>query len=86
MDRARYFVGVVMLLLAAVGGVFVFQLLGDEDDSQWFALHVELHNVEGLLPGADVKYRGVLVGSVRRVSLREDGKKGVATLLIAGAY
>ena len=82
MDRVRYLIGVATLLLAVAGGLFLFNLLGEVDESRYFGLHVEFRNVEGLLKGADVKYRGVLVGSVRRVALREDGKQGIAHVVL----
>ena len=81
-DRIRYLIGVATLITALAGGVFLFNLLGDEDKSQYFRVHLEFRNVEGLLPGADVKYRGVQVGSVRQVTLRDDGKKGIATIVL----
>lgn len=82
MDRARYLIGILTLLLALAGGSFLVNLLSDEDQSLYFRLNVEYRNVEGLLPGADVKYRGVRVGSVRRVALRDDGGKGVAIIAL----
>lgn len=82
MDRARYLIGLVTLLLAVAGGAYLVQILGDEDKSQYFRVDVEFRNVGGLLPGADVKYRGVQVGHVRRVTLRDDGKKGIAVLAL----
>ena len=82
MDRVRYLIGVLTLVVAAAGGVYLFKLLSDEDKSLYFRLGLEFHNVEGLLPGADVKYRGVNVGSVRGVTLRDDGRKGVAALAL----
>ncbi len=82
MDRFRYFLGVVTLALAVAGGWYLVELLQDEDKSRYFRLNVEFRDVGGLLPGADVKYRGVLVGSVRHVTLREDGKKGIATIVL----
>jgi len=82
MDRIRYLVGIVTLLLAVAGGVYLVNLLGDEDQSLYFRLDVEYRNTQGLLPGADVKYRGVRVGNVRRVQLRDDGKKGVAVIAL----
>lgn len=82
MDRARYLVGVLTLLMALLGGSFLVRILSDDDQSLYFRINVEHHNVEGLLPGADVKYRGVRVGSVRRVTLRDDGGKAVAIIAL----
>ena len=82
MDRVRYLIGIVTLVLAIAGGTYLINLLSDEDQSEYFRLNVEYRNVEGLLPGADVKYRGVRVGSVRRVALRDDGAKGIAIIAL----
>src|SRR5262245_44450773 len=82
MDRARYLIGLLTLLLAIAGGVYLVKILGDEDKSLYFRVDVEFRNVEGLLTGADVKYRGVQVGHVRRVTLRDDGRKGIAVLAL----
>lgn len=82
MDRVRYLIGVATLVLAIAGGAYLVNLLSDEDKSLYFRLRVEFLNVEGLLPGADVKYRGVQVGSVREVALRDDGRKGIAVLAL----
>ncbi|MEM7204234.1 MAG: MlaD family protein [Planctomycetota bacterium] len=82
MDRFRYLIGVVTLLLAGAGGLFLFSLLGDEDQSQFFRLNVEFRSLSGLQPGAVVKYRGVVVGNVRDTSLRDDGRKAIATVVL----
>ncbi len=80
MDRLRYLIGLVTLAVAVGGAAFLLQLLGDEDRSRYFRLNLQFRDVQGLLPGADVKYRGALVGSVHRVTLRDDGRKGVASI------
>jgi len=83
MDRLRYLLGLVTLVAAAIGGLYLMRLLGDEDRSGYFRVSVEFRDVGGLMPGADVRYRGVIVGSVRQVKLRDDGRKGIAVLDLA---
>lgn len=63
-------------------GLFLFDLLADEDRSGLFTLRLEFRDVRGLKPGADVRYRGVPVGAVRDVGLSGDGEKGLVTILL----
>ena len=82
MDRARYLLGLVTLVFAIAGGVFLWRLLADRDTGDRFHLSLEWKTMRGLSAGADVRYRGVRIGSVRSVRLSEDGTRGVADLQI----
>lgn len=82
MERLRYAIGLVILGLAGVGAWVLYAALQDVDPARLFHVHVLMRNARGLQSGADVRYRGVLVGSVRRVDLTEDGKKAIATLVL----
>lgn len=86
MDRARYLLGLLTLALTIAGGVFLFDLLGDRGDAERYRLQLEFKSVRGLKSGADVRFRGVTIGSVRHVRLAEDGKRGVVTLLLEHGY
>jgi len=86
MTRVRYLVGVATLAAAAVGGYLLFDLLRAPDRSDIFFLRVEFRDVLGLRPAAEVRHRGVPVGTVRRVELRRDGERAVVDLALdAGA-
>src|SRR5215831_2830028 len=82
MDRARYLLGLVTLALAIAGAVFLWRLLEDHDSSGRFRLQVEFKSLRGLKAGADVRYRGVTIGSVRQVRLADDGMRAVAELVL----
>ncbi len=82
MNHARYVLGLVTLVLAALAGWYLVGLLDTEAGDRGFQLQVEFLDLRGLKPGADVKYRGVAVGDVRRVDISKDGKRALVTLLI----
>lgn len=77
MSRARYLVGVATLAVAAAGGYWLVDLLRSGQNAEYHALQLEFRDSRSLKAGADVRYRGVRVGSVRRVALREDGQRAV---------
>ncbi|MEZ5966612.1 MAG: MlaD family protein [Planctomycetota bacterium] len=85
MTRVRYLVGVATLAATIVGGYLLFDLVRSPDRSQLFTLRIEFKDVRGLRPGADVRYRGVPVGSVRRVDLRPDGERAGIELVLEPA-
>jgi hypothetical protein len=87
MHRTRYLVGLLTLALAAGGAWFLWDLLGSADDQPGLHLRVDFRDARGLRPGADVRYRGVTVGTVRTVRVGGDGSKAVVDLLLdpAGA-
>lgn len=80
MHRLRYLIGLMILLLAAGGVWFFTSVLGGNDGRPGFRINVEFRDARGLRAGADVRYRGVTVGSVRHVQISRDGSKAVAEL------
>ena len=86
MDRARYLLGLLTLALTIAGGVFLWRLLADRDAGDRFRLSLEWKTMRSLTAGADVRYRGVTIGSVRHVRLAEDGSRGAAELQIEPGY
>lgn len=86
MDRIRYLIGLATLATAGVLGFVLFQLLADENPDGYFPVRLEFADVRGLGPGAEVRYRGVRVGSVREIGLSPDGEKGVVTALLESEH
>ena len=86
MDRIRYLIGLATLAAAGVLGFVLFQLLADENPDGYFPIRLEFADVRGLGPGAEVRYRGVRVGSVREIGLSPDGEKGVVTVLLEAEH
>jgi hypothetical protein len=85
MHSLRYLLGSLTLAGAVVGAVWIVQLLRNLDDRPGLPLQVEFRDARGLRAGADVRYRGVTVGTVRSVSVAADGGKAVAQLLLEPA-
>lgn len=82
MHRLRYLIGTLTLLAAIVGAWWIVRLLQSLDDRPGLALQVEFQQARGLRGGADVRYRGVTVGTVRSVSIAGDGSKAVAHVIL----
>lgn len=82
MERLRYALGLIILGIAGAGAWILYAALEDVDPARLFHVHVLVRNARGLQAGADVRYRGVVVGSVRRVDLTDDAKKAVATIVL----
>lgn len=82
MHRFRYLIGWLTLVLAAVGAVWIVRVLRHLDERPGLPLQVEFREARGLRAGANVRYRGVNVGTVRAVSISSDGSKAVAQLLL----
>lgn len=82
MHRARYLVGCLVLLGAFLGAVWFVRVLQDLDQREGLPLSIEFRDARGLRAGADVRYRGVNVGTVRSVAIAADGKKATANVLI----
>lgn len=87
MHRVRYLIGLLTLAAAIAGAVWIVRLLRSFDERPGLSLQVEFRDARGLRAGADVRYRGVTVGTVRAVSISGDGSKAAAQLLLdpAGA-
>lgn len=82
MSRVRYLVGLATLAGAGVAGYWLYDMVRSRERTDLFALHVEFRDARGLKAGADVKHRGVPVGTVRRVELRDDGQRAVIDLVM----
>ncbi len=82
MQSLRYLIGSLTLAAAVVGAVWIVRTLRNLDDRPGLLLQVEFRDARGLRPGADVRFRGVTVGTVRAVSVATDGSKAVAQLLL----
>lgn len=82
MQSLRYLIGSLTLVGAVVGAVWIVRVLRNVDDRPGLPLHVEFRDARGLRAGADVRYRGVTVGTVRSVAVAADGSKAVAQLLL----
>ena len=67
MSRARLIVGLALAALAVA--FFALSRIGPGE----YAVSAVFTDVRGLVPGADVRAGGVRVGSVREISLGEDG-------------
>lgn len=85
MHRLRYLLGLLTLLAAALGGLWLQRALRNLDEQPGVALQVEFREARGLRPGAIVRHRGVAVGVVRAVALSPDGDKAVVQVLIEPA-
>lgn len=85
MQSLRYLIGSLTLAGAVVGAVWIVRMLQNLDDRPGLALQVEFRDARGLRAGADVRYRGVTIGTVRSVSVATDGGKAVAQLLLEPA-
>jgi len=82
MNRLRYILGVLILVVTAMGGSWLAGILRDLDDRPGLALQIEFRDARGLRAGADVRHRGVTVGKVRSVSLAGDGERAVVRVLL----
>jgi hypothetical protein len=87
MHRYRYLVGLLTLAISVAGAVWVVRTLRHLDERPGLVLQVEFREARGMRAGADVRYRGVNVGTVRAVTVSFDGAKAVAQLRLdpAGA-
>ena len=83
----RYLAGLVVLALTVAGLWFLLDAVSGKEAEPGLQLRVEFRDVRGLRAGADVRYRGVTVGTVRSVQISEDGGKALADLVLdrAGA-
>ncbi|MBK8980471.1 MAG: MCE family protein [Planctomycetes bacterium] len=86
MERIRYLVGSVTLVATIVAAVFLYGWVTARGNAEDLRVRVEFRDARGLRPGAEVRYRGVVVGAVREVALSADGRKAVAMLSIASEH
>ena len=77
MERMRYVLGLLTLGAAITCGWFLLNLLSEEDGAESYRLRLEFRSARGLRTGADLRLRGVSVGTVRRVRVSEYGTKAV---------
>ncbi|MFN6196006.1 MAG: MlaD family protein, partial [Planctomycetota bacterium] len=82
MHRLRYLLGLLTLLGAVFGALWLQRTLRNLDERPGVPLQVEFREARGLRPGAIVRHRGVDVGAVRSVVLSPDGDKAVVQVLI----
>ena len=82
MHRLRYLVGSVTLVAAVIGAWWIVSMLRNLDNLPGLLLQIEFRDVRGLRAGADVRYRGVTVGTVRSIAITRDGGKAVAQVLL----
>lgn len=85
MHRIRYLVGSLTLLAAVLGAVWIVRILRNLDDRPGLPLQIEFRDARGLRAGADVRFRGVTVGTVRSVAVGADGAKATASVLLDAA-
>ncbi|MBL9080106.1 MAG: MCE family protein [Planctomycetes bacterium] len=82
MHSLRYLIGSLTLVAAVLGAIWIVRVLDAADDQTGLPLQVEFRDARGLRAGADVRFRGVTVGTVRRVVVSADGDKAVAHLTL----
>ncbi|MBL8722627.1 MAG: MCE family protein [Planctomycetes bacterium] len=80
MHRLRYLVGCLLLAALVAGGVSLVRILRDLDERPGLPLRLEFRDARGLRAGADVRYRGVVVGTVRAVTVAADGQKALVAI------
>jgi hypothetical protein len=82
MHRLRYLIGFATLLATIAGAFWIVRVLHSVDEGPGMPLRIEFRDARGLRAGADVRLRGVRVGTVRGVSIAGDGTKAVAWLML----
>lgn len=82
MHGLRYLNGILVLVAALVAGVWLWRALGEAPANQGFQVTVEFADARGLRSGADVRCRGVRVGTVLAVAVSEDGNRAVTRMLL----
>ncbi|HEX6811472.1 MAG TPA: MlaD family protein [Planctomycetota bacterium] len=83
MHRLRYLIGSLTLVAAVIGAWWIVSILRNLDNQPGLVLQIEFRDVRGLRAGADVRYRGVTVGTVRSIAIASDGGKATAQVLLA---
>lgn len=85
MHRTRYLIGLLTLLLALLGAWMLWKMLGAAQDHPGLHVRLDFRDARGLRAGADVRYRGVTVGTVTNVQVAGDGTKAVVALVLDDA-
>ena len=82
MHGLRYLNGILVLVAALVAGGWLWRALGEAPANQGFQVTVEFADARGLRGGADVRCRGVRVGTVLAVAVSKDGNRAVTRMLL----
>ncbi|MHC5065217.1 MAG: MlaD family protein [Planctomycetota bacterium] len=82
MDRVQYAIGLITLLLVLISGWFLFDLLSRDEEKGRFGFRIEFRDARGMKSGAAVKYRGVTVGTVRKIQISDDREKAVVSVVL----
>lgn len=82
MDRLRYLLGILTLAVMVAGAWFLFHFLGSTNPARFFQVEVSFRNARGLKTGADLRYRGIQVGSVRRIDVNDQGDQAIVSLSV----
>ena len=82
MHGLRYLNGILVLVAALVAGGWLWRALGEAPANEGFQVTVEFADARGLRGGADVRCRGVRVGTVLAVAVSKDGNRAVTRMLL----
>ncbi len=78
--KLQYLLGLAFLLALAFGLQQILVTMGEEAGKNRFPMHVLFKSAQGIRPGSQVKYRGVVVGKVKRMHLDEGDDRVRVTL------
>ncbi|HHI79191.1 MAG TPA: MCE family protein [Planctomycetes bacterium] len=78
--KIQYLLGLAFLLALAFGLQQILVAMGEKAGKDRFPMHVLFKSAQGIRPGSQVKYRGVVVGKVGRMHLDEGGERVRVTL------
>jgi hypothetical protein len=78
--KLQYLLGLAFLLALAFGLQQTLVTMGEQVGKNRFPMHVLFKSAQGIRPGSQVKYRGVVVGKVKRMHLDEGGERVRVTL------
>lgn len=82
MHRVRYLIGIITLIAVVAAAFWIVRLLQQLDERPGVPVRIEFRDARGLRAGADVRYRGVRAGTVRSVTVSEDGSRAVVGALL----
>ncbi len=78
--KLQYLLGLAFLLALAFGLQQTLVSMGEHAGKDRFPMHVLFKSAQGIRPGSQIKYRGVVVGKVKRMHLDEGGARVRVTL------